>query len=31
VLPRERGEGLFAREHARGFAPEYAPDPDGRR
>ena len=30
VLPREQ-EGLFAREHARGFAPEYAPDPDGRR
>ena len=31
VAPRERGDGLAAREHARGFAPEYAPDPDGRR
>jgi hypothetical protein len=30
VLPRER-EDLAARERARGFAPEYAPDPDGRR
>ena len=29
VLPR--GDGLAARDHARGFAPEYAPDPDGRR
>jgi hypothetical protein len=30
VLPRE-DRGLFAREHARGFEPAYAPDPDGRR
>jgi hypothetical protein len=25
VLPRE--DGLFARDHARGFEPQYAPDP----
>lgn len=31
VLPRERGEELYARDRARGFSPEYAPDPDGRR
>ena len=30
VLPRE-DRGLYAREHARGFEPAYAPDPDGRR
>jgi len=31
ILPRERGEDLFARDRARGFSPEYAPEPDARR
>jgi hypothetical protein len=31
VLPRERGRELETRERARGFEPEYAPDPDARR
>jgi hypothetical protein len=31
VLPRDRGEDLYARERARGFEPEYAPDPGARR
>jgi hypothetical protein len=30
VVPRD-GRGLYAREHARGFEPAYAPDPDGQR
>jgi hypothetical protein len=31
VVPRRRGDDLAARERARGFEPDYAPDPDGRR
>ncbi|HEX4439247.1 MAG TPA: hypothetical protein VH854_04200 [Thermoanaerobaculia bacterium] len=30
VVPRDV-RGLYAREHARGFEPAYAPDPDGQR
>jgi hypothetical protein len=30
VLPRE-GRELYARERARGFTPDYAPDPDAQR